>query len=77
MIFREHRASYVEALKTQVVLPDKHAALIEHLQKIEPRTLPPITAQTVTIVPYATGKSLVLLDGFGILGYLSEGKLDA
>jgi hypothetical protein len=72
VFFREHRGSHVESLKTLIELPDTWEALLAHLRMLaEPwPTMPPITLQTVHVVPYYAGRQLVTLDGYGVLGYL-------
>jgi hypothetical protein len=75
MIFREHHASYIASLMRQVTLPDTYQALMAHLLTLQPDDGPPISTGTIEVVPYATGKSLVVLKDYGILGYLTESSL--
>jgi hypothetical protein len=72
MIFREHHASYLASLMQQVTLPDSFQALMTHLLTLELDDAPAINPGTIEVVPYATGKSLVVLKDYGVLGYLSE-----
>lgn len=78
MMFRERRGQKADELTTLVQLPDSFDALIEHMRKIsEPwPTMPPITRETVQIQDRVGDDFLVLLEGYGVFGYIERVPVD-
>jgi hypothetical protein len=74
MLFREHRGSLADSMATQVELPDDLDALIAHMRKLaEPwPTMPPISRDTVRVERWHDDTSLVLLDHYGVFGYIDR-----
>ena len=71
MKFREHRYSRADSFTTQVEVADFNA-LLAHLRKLaEPwPTMPPINESTVRVVDYLDGQRIVILNGYGPMGFV-------
>lgn len=74
MMFKERRGNQADELATLVQLPDSFDALIDHMRKIsEPwPTMPPINRDTVQIQDRVGADFLVLLEGYGVFGYIER-----
>jgi hypothetical protein len=79
VIFREHRGDHAASLATLVELANDGDALLDHLRKLAAPwpTFPPVTPETVRLVPYVAGVRLVTLDDYGVVGYLDDTKKEA